>query len=61
VKDVPCLWKSDKLIVFFYVDDIIVLVKPSQLLALKSFKKKLLSCYEIRSLGELDTFCGIQV
>jgi len=61
VKDVPCLWKSDKLIVFFYVDEIIVLIKPGQLPALESFEKKLLSRYEIRSLGELDTFCGIQV
>jgi hypothetical protein len=58
VKDVPCLWQSDKLIVFFYVDDIIVLVKPGQHPALESFEKKLLSRYEIRSLGELDTFCG---
>lgn len=31
VKDVPCLFTNDRLIVFFYVDDIVVLVHPDHL------------------------------
>jgi hypothetical protein len=31
VQDVPCLFTSDQLILFFYVDDIIVLVHPRYL------------------------------
>jgi hypothetical protein len=60
VKDAPCLWKNDKLLVFFYVDDIVVLAKPAHTAALDDFERKLLRKYEIRSLGELSTFCGIQ-
>jgi hypothetical protein len=60
VKDAPCLWKNDKLLVFFYVDDIVVLAKPAHTAALDDFERKLLRRYEIRSLGELSTFCGIQ-
>jgi hypothetical protein len=60
VKDAPCLWKNDKLIVFFYVDDIVVLAKPAHTAALDNFERKLLHRYKIRSLGELSTFCGIQ-
>jgi hypothetical protein len=46
--------------VFFYVDDIVVLAKPAHTAALDDFERKLLRRYEIRSLGELLTFCGIQ-
>jgi hypothetical protein len=31
VQDVPCLFTSNQLIVFFYVDDIVVLVHPRYL------------------------------
>jgi hypothetical protein len=31
VKDVPCLFTNERLIVFFYVDDIVVLVHPDHL------------------------------
>jgi hypothetical protein len=60
VKDAPCLWKNDKLLVFFYVDDIVLLAKPAHTAALYNFERQLLRKYEIRSLGELSTFCGIQ-
>lgn len=60
VKEAPCLWRNDKLIVFFYVDDIVMLARPAHSAALDDFERKLLRRYEIRSLGELSTFCGIQ-
>lgn len=61
VKDAPCLWKNDKLLIFFHVDDIVVLAKPAHTTALDDFERRLLRRYEIRSLGELSTFCGIQI
>jgi len=61
VPDAPCLWISDKLIVFFFVDDIVVLARSGHIAALQDFERKLLQRYEIRSLGELETFCGIQI
>ena len=61
VPDAPCLWKNDKLLVFFFVDDIVVLARPGHIADLQDFERKLLQRYEIRSLGELDTFCGIQI
>jgi hypothetical protein len=60
VKDAPCLWKNNKLLVFFYVDNIVVFAKPAHTAALDNFECKLLRRYEIRLLGELSTFCGIQ-
>ena len=60
VKEAPCLWRNEKLIVFFYVDDIVVLARLAHTAALDDFERKLLRQYEIRSLGELSTFCGIQ-
>ena len=61
VKDAPCLWKNDKLLVFFYVDDIVVLCLPAHTAALDDFERRLLNKYEIRSLGEIKVFCGTQV
>jgi hypothetical protein len=60
VKDAPCRWRNDKLLVFFYIDDIVILAKLAHTAALDDFERKLLRRYEIRSLGELSTFCGIQ-
>ncbi|KAI1676362.1 Pol protein [Pyrenophora tritici-repentis] len=28
-KEAPCLWRNEKLIVFFYLDDIVVLARPA--------------------------------
>jgi hypothetical protein len=39
VKDAPCLWKNDKLLVFFYVDDIVLLAKPAHTAALYNFER----------------------
>lgn len=61
VPGVPCLYTSDRLIVFFYVDDIVVLVHPLNMGYYETFKQKLLSTYEIRELGELQWFLGIRV
>ena len=56
-----CLFTSNRLIVFFYVDDIVVLVHPSYLSHHAKFEQELKKEYEIRSLGELRWFLGIRV
>jgi hypothetical protein len=61
VEGVQCLFTSEKLIVFFYVDDIVVLVQTSHLLHHAQFVQELKKEYEIRSLGELRWFLGIRV
>lgn len=55
------MYKDPKLIVFFYVDNIVVLAKPGHLKDLEDFEKKLLKRYQIRALGNLEFFCGIRV
>lgn len=61
VPETPCLFTNDRLIVFFYVDDIVVLVHPLNLTAYSVFKQQLLSTYDLRELGELSWFLGIRV
>ena len=58
---VPCLYTNDHLIVFFYVDDIVVLVHPSNLAKKNEFEKLLLEKYELRKMGEIKWFLGIRV
>ena len=61
VPGAPCLFTSNHLIVFFYVDDIVVLVHPLNMSAYQVFKQQLLSRYDIRELGQLKWFLGIRV
>ncbi|OAL50071.1 hypothetical protein IQ07DRAFT_509905, partial [Pyrenochaeta sp. DS3sAY3a] len=51
---------NKKLLVFFYVNNIVVLAKLAYITSLSNFKRKLLRCYKIRSLEELLTFYSIQ-
>jgi len=61
VPGTPCLYTNNQLIVFFYVDDIVVLVHPTKLAFFEHFKHQLLNVYDIRALGELSWFLGIRV
>ncbi len=61
VPETPCLFVNDKLLVFFYVDDICVLCHPSNHKAYETFKDSLLSIYNMHDLGELEWFLGIRV
>ena len=61
VQDVPCLFTSDQLIVFFYVDDIVVLVHPRYLSYHSQFEGQLQKAYSVRCLGELKWFLGVRV
>jgi hypothetical protein len=61
VPDAPCLYRNDFILVFFYVDDIVVLSKKQHLDKLHDFESKLFKKYEIRSLGELRWFLGVRI
>ena len=61
VPNTPCLFINDDLIVFFYVDDIAVLVHPSKLAAHKLFECELMKRYSIRAMGQLQWFLGIRL
>jgi hypothetical protein len=61
VPDTNCLFSNDKLIVFFYVDDIVVLFYPSNIFAYHEFREKLLDAYKMREMGELKWFLGIRI
>jgi hypothetical protein len=61
VSGIPCLFTNEKLIVFFYVDNIVVLVRPEDLEAHKEFERALKNRYEIHCLCKLSWFLGIRV
>jgi hypothetical protein len=61
VPEAQCLFVNRRLIVFFYVDDICVLVHPSEHDAYETFRTLLLREYEMREMGELKWFLGIRI
>jgi hypothetical protein len=61
VKDAPCLFTNDHMIVFFYVDDIVTMCRTRDLPKLEEFENKLAEKYKIRRLGDLKSFLGVRV
>ena len=59
--EAECLYINNKLIVFFFVDDIAILSRTSDIDVYQSFRTRLFEHYEMRDLGELKWFLGIQV
>jgi len=53
VLDTNCLFSNDKLIVFFYMDNIIILYHPFNIFAYHEFREKLLDAYKMREIREL--------
>jgi len=51
-----CLFANDWLVVFFYVDDIVMLCRTIDLPKRDRFQKELMDRYEMRDLGELSWF-----
>jgi hypothetical protein len=58
---VPCLFSNDQLIVFFFVDDIVVAVASKNKDAYHQFDQQLRATYDVRFLGELKWFLGVRV
>ncbi len=61
IPETPCLFCNDRIIVFFYVDDIVVLYLPSHRAAYDNFRTKFLKVYNMREIGDLKWFLGIRV
>ena len=61
VPGVSCLYVNKWLILFFYVDDIVVLCSKSNVSRLREFESALLKAFEMRALGELQWFLGIRI
>ena len=61
VLDTNYLFSNNKLIVFFYMDDIVILCHPSNIFAYHEFREKLLDAYKIREIRELKWFLGIRI
>lgn len=61
IAECACLFANDKLIVFFYVDDIVVLFHHSDQAFYDEFEAKLMSKLKLRPMGELSWFLGIRV
>jgi Reverse transcriptase (RNA-dependent DNA polymerase) len=58
----PCLFISEEgVIIFFYVDDIVLLCRPEALEHLRRLRTALMQRYEIRDLDELSWFLGIRI
>jgi hypothetical protein len=56
-----CLYINGKLIVFFYVDDIVAMFHPKYRPDYLKFKKRICKRYEMRDIGELKWFLGIRI
>lgn len=61
VPGVNCLYASDYLVLFFYVDDIVVLSSKQNADHLQKFETALLMKFQMRALGDLNWFLGIRV
>jgi Reverse transcriptase (RNA-dependent DNA polymerase) len=61
VPGVNCLFANDFLLLFFYVDDIVVLYHRKYAQKVREFEDSLLRRFEMRSLGELKWFLGIRI
>ena len=59
ILNVNCLYTDGRLIVFFYINNIVILSTKEDLPRLAEFEAKLLDRYEIRALGNLHWFLGI--
>jgi hypothetical protein len=53
------LYTNSQIIIFFYVDDIVIMVYPKYHSDFLDFKAKLMAVYEMRDIGELKWFLGI--
>jgi len=57
----PCLFLTDHLIVFFFVDDICYMFRACDQAIADSFRDNLTSRFKMRDLGDLKWFLGIRV
>lgn len=59
--EVPCIWYNNKLIFFFFVDDMVTINEPNYEAYAKEFRDKLCQRYEIKVIGDLKWFLSVQI
>ena len=59
--EVDCLFKNNFMLVFFFVDDIVVIFDRRHTAQVNAFQRRIFEVYEMRFLGPLQWFIGIQV
>jgi hypothetical protein len=57
----PCLWMNNRVILFFYVDDIIILYHPDNQEDFEKLEQQLVKLYNLRQIGDIKWFLGIRV
>jgi hypothetical protein len=61
VPEEPCLFVNQWLIIFFYVDDIVIMYRDLDHDRADDFRQKLTGKFKMRDLGELRWFLGIRI
>ena len=61
VSEDSCVYLNNKIILFYFVDDLIVLYRPEDRAEAESFKQKLMARFEVRLLGKPRWFLGIRI
>ena len=61
VLECACLFTNDRLIIFFYVNDIVVLFHPTHEQAYLDFRDSLIAHFKLRGMGDLKWFLGIRI
>jgi hypothetical protein len=61
IQGFPCLWMNDRVILFFYVDDIIILYHPDYQEDFEKLEQQLIKLYSLRQMGNVKWFLGIRV
>jgi hypothetical protein len=56
-----CLYTNNRIVVFFYVNNIIIIVHFKYHSDFLDFKAKLIAAYKMRDIGELKWFLDIRV
>ena len=61
VAEVDCLFTNDFMILFFFVDDIVILFDQQHTKQVDDFQARFFDAYKMRYLGELEWFLGIRI
>jgi hypothetical protein len=61
IQGFPCLWMNDRVILFFYVNNIIILYYLDYQEDFKKLKQQLIKLYNLRQIGDVKWFLGIRV
>jgi hypothetical protein len=56
---IECLFYNKYLLLFYYVDDIVLMYKEEDANKIDKFQQKLFSKFKMRCMGELEWFLGI--